>query len=94
MEPETKQEIEETVVDILKGADMQEMTEFKVRNLAFEKLGINLSAHEYKQIVPGVVESFLSKNSQPTFCPFSWWPKRRITIQEFRGKTLVSIREY
>ncbi|XP_068665275.1 RNA polymerase II transcriptional coactivator KELP-like [Aristolochia californica] len=126
MEPETQQKIEETVIDILKDADMQEMTEFKVRNLASDKLGIDLSAPQYKQVVRGVVESFISKKQEEVkaaeeaeeaedvdegevrkhgavdkeydddgdliICRLS--NKRRITIQDFRGKTLVSIREY
>ncbi|KAG9448242.1 hypothetical protein H6P81_014370 [Aristolochia fimbriata] len=123
MEPETEQKIEETVLDILKDADMQEMTEFKVRSLASEKLGINLSAPEYKRLVRGIVESFISKKQEEAegaeeaeevdegedkrpgggdkeyddegdlvICRLS--NKRRVTIQDFRGKTLVSIREY
>ncbi|ESQ38443.1 hypothetical protein EUTSA_v10029021mg [Eutrema salsugineum] len=126
METETKEKIEKTVREILSESDMTEMTEFKVRNLASERLGINLSEKPLKAYVRLVVDSFLeeqkSKESeQPEkeeedeevedrskegpkgnkefdddgdliICRLS--DKRRVTIQEFRGKTLVSIREY
>ncbi|XP_077251314.1 transcriptional coactivator p15 (PC4) family protein (KELP) [Tasmannia lanceolata] len=123
MEPEIQHKIEETVIEILKEADMAEMTEFKVRNMAAEKLGIDLSSSEYKRFVRNVVESFLLSNKEEKdeeeeneneeeakkggssekekefdddgdliICRLS--NKRRVTIQDFRGKTLVSIREY
>lgn len=64
MEPETETEtqakIKETVVEILKSSDMDEMTESKLRNMASEKLGIDLSLPQYKTLVRGVVQSFIS----------------------------------
>lgn len=121
MEEESKAKIEETVREILKESDMTEMTEFKVRNLASERLGIDLSDKSHKAFVRGIVKSFLeeveSKQQQQQdkeeeeeeerakegnkefdddgdliICRLS--DKRRVTIQEFRGKSLVSIREY
>lgn len=157
MELEVKCKIEETVIDILKSADMEQMTEFKVRKMASEKLDVDLSAPEYKYFVRSVVESFLlskrekeneSEDAQAAeeaekegleetkkrgskkekenesedaqgaeeaeeegeeetkkggsrefdddgdliICRLS--NKRRVTIQEFKGKTLVSIREF
>nr|DAD36245.1 TPA_asm: hypothetical protein HUJ06_006885 [Nelumbo nucifera] len=135
MDPETQHKIEETVLEILRSSDMDAMTEFKVRNSAAEKLGIDLSGTEYKRFVRRVVESFLvskeeeeqvkgtapdeetkeaeeegeqeeeeeerkSRNSAKEYdddgdliiCKLS--NKRRVTIQDFRGKTLVSLREY
>ncbi|CAN7008934.1 unnamed protein product [Brassica rapa subsp. trilocularis] len=120
MEEESKAKIEETVREILKESDMTEMTEFKVRNLASERLGIDLSDKSHKAFVRGIVKSFLeeveSKQQQQDndeeeeeerakegnkefdddgdliICRLS--DKRRVTIQEFRGKSLVSIREY
>ncbi|OVA14710.1 Transcriptional coactivator p15 (PC4) [Macleaya cordata] len=142
MEAETQREIEETVIGILKNSDMNEMTEAKVRKIAGEKLGIDLSGKDEKKFVRRVVDSFLvSKENEQTqaaeeeeeeeakkganqdeeeeaeeeeeeeekknpgisakefddngdliICRLS--NKRRVTIQDFRGKTLVSIREY
>lgn len=62
MDAETRRRIEETVVEILKGADMAETTELKVRSMASEKLGVDLSVPELKRFVRGVVESFLLSN--------------------------------
>eukprot|EP00262_Sarcandra_glabra_P003158 TRINITY_DN13675_c0_g1_i1.p1 TRINITY_DN13675_c0_g1~~TRINITY_DN13675_c0_g1_i1.p1 ORF type:complete len:162 (+),score=32.40 TRINITY_DN13675_c0_g1_i1:145-630(+) len=120
MEPEIQRKIEETVIEILKNSDMEVTTEFKVRNMASEKLGLDLSNSEYKRFVRNVVESFLlskkeaeeeaeeneEDNKKPSraaekeidddgdliICRLS--SRRKVTIQDFRGKTLVSIREY
>ncbi|XP_031493671.1 RNA polymerase II transcriptional coactivator KELP [Nymphaea colorata] len=144
MDAETKRRVEKMVVGILEKADMTEMTEFKVRSLASERLGIDLSgSREVKKFVRGIVENFLEsraaqaegggtagdeeeveeqrgdrkrgraahdddeeeeeqedssgdedvdENGDPILCRLS--SKRRVTLQEFRGKTLVSIREY
>ncbi|EOA21700.1 hypothetical protein CARUB_v10002126mg [Capsella rubella] len=125
MENETKQKIERTVREILKESDMKEMTEFKVRKLASERLGIDLSEPSHKSYVRVVVNSFLDEERSKCpeekeeekeeedgggggkggrrsnefdddgdliICRLS--DKRRVTIQEFKGKTLVSIREY
>ncbi|XP_058100470.1 RNA polymerase II transcriptional coactivator KELP [Magnolia sinica] len=125
MDPETQSQIETTVIEILKNADMEEMTEFKVRSAAAEKLGLDLSTTEYKRFVRRVVESFLLAKKEKEeaneaqgeegeeeeeedtkrdggkeydddgdliICRLS--NKRRVTIQDFRGKTLVSIREF
>lgn len=51
--------IEKTVVGILESADMADMTEYKVRKLAGEKLNINLSETHYKKFVRNIVENFL-----------------------------------
>lgn len=132
IDPEIKQKIEEAVLEILNTVDMEETTEFKVRSMAAEKLGLDLSVPERKRFVRHVVESFLlSKKDQEQgeheqeeakeieeveeeaegeeeeegkkkrefdeagdliICRLS--NKRRVTVQEFKGKTLVSIREY
>ncbi|KAJ0250303.1 RNA polymerase II transcriptional coactivator KELP [Hirschfeldia incana] len=125
MDEESKVKIEKTVREILNESDMTEMTEFKVRNLASERLGIDLSDKSRKSFVRGIVKSFLeeveSKQQQDKegeeeeeverakdgggkgdkeldddgdliICRLS--DKRRVTIQEFKGKALVSIREY
>ncbi|XP_012490128.1 uncharacterized protein LOC105802804 [Gossypium raimondii] len=59
MEQETRQKIEETVKDILSKADMEEMTEFKVRVTASERLGIDLSDFSHRKFIRELVESFL-----------------------------------
>lgn len=64
MEPESRRKIEETVVDILRNTSLDEMTEFKVRAAASERLGIDLSDVERKSFVRGVVESFLISTAE------------------------------
>ncbi|XVF73015.1 hypothetical protein PTKIN_Ptkin12aG0167700 [Pterospermum kingtungense] len=64
MELETLQKIEETVKDILSKADMNEMTEFKVRVTASERLGIDLSDVGHKKLIREVVESFLLSTAE------------------------------
>ncbi|CAH9132200.1 unnamed protein product [Cuscuta epithymum] len=134
MDSETRTRISETVLEILNSADMDTMTEFKVRQSASEKLGINLSDLEGKKLVRSVVESYLAEQHEKgkkeegnhgkeedveeeeesdqkkvgsgedgsgkeydedgdlIICRLN--KKRRVTITEFRGKTLLSIREY
>ncbi|MFA1236662.1 DEK C-terminal domain-containing protein, partial [Klebsiella pneumoniae] len=53
MDAEMKRRVEETVVDILEKADLTEMMESKVRSLASEQLGIDLSGSR------GRVDKFL-----------------------------------
>ncbi|XP_031263390.1 uncharacterized protein LOC116121570 [Pistacia vera] len=124
MEAASREKIEETVKEILKHGDMEEMTEFKVRMTASERLGVDLSDADNKKFIRGVLESFLlstiedtcdaketdsnvqeetehqqiklekqcNENGDRVMCQLS--NKRRVVIQEFRGKALVSIREY
>ncbi|XVF12944.1 hypothetical protein REPUB_Repub08aG0163800 [Reevesia pubescens] len=116
MNAETREKIKKTVREILEEADMNEMTEYKIRQMASQKLELNLSDSKYKAYVRHVVNSFLEEqkskqqqqeeadddnnNNNQEFdddgdlivCRLS--EKRRVTIQDFRGKTLVSIREY
>ncbi|KAI3885331.1 hypothetical protein MKW98_002723 [Papaver atlanticum] len=160
MEAEICSKIKETVIEILKSADMDEMTEYKVRNISSEKLGgMNLSLPEPKQFVRDVLEAFLlstveeekpisvseaattaaataeeepplasplpeeiktkeitkenmvveekeevmetkpeigskdiDEDGDVIICRLS--EKRRVAVQDFRGKTLVSIRDY
>ncbi|GLJ18582.1 hypothetical protein SUGI_0330870 [Cryptomeria japonica] len=65
MELNTNLEIEKTVLGILENADMSDMTEYKLRRIAGEKLGQELSDTKSKKLVRSIVESFLrSKNSE------------------------------
>lgn len=52
------------MVDILRNTSLDEMTEFKVRAAASERLGIDLSDVERKSFVRGVVESFLISTAE------------------------------
>ncbi|KAI0515956.1 hypothetical protein KFK09_008627 [Dendrobium nobile] len=144
MDSATRRSIEEAVLDILRNANMEEMTEYKVRTFAADRLGIDLSSPDRKRFVRNVVESFLASHKEDDavaseaadapeeehqkvevaaaaaeedeaeeeeddhrkkrgpreydeegdliVCRLS--NKRRVTVQDFRGKTLVSIREY
>ncbi|PSS11294.1 RNA polymerase II transcriptional coactivator KELP like [Actinidia chinensis var. chinensis] len=127
MDSETRERIEETVLQILKSSNMDETTEYKVRQTAAEMLGLDLSPPERKRLVRQVVETYLSEQQSKDepepeeekeeeedeeeerkrkrggakeydddgdliICQLS--KSRRVTIQEFRGKTLVSMREY
>lgn len=64
MDSETLQKIEETVLEILDSADMEETTEFKVRSMAAERLGLDLSAPDRKLFVRKIVESFLQAKTK------------------------------
>ncbi|CAK9163084.1 unnamed protein product [Ilex paraguariensis] len=128
MEPEIQNKIEETVLEVLKNSNMDETTEYKVRKLASEKLGIDLSQPDHRRFVRQVVDSYLNaleskEEEQPPeeeeeqeqeedgkrkgvdqkeyeyddegdliICRLT--KNRRVTVTDFRGKTLVSIREY
>ncbi|OVA08212.1 Transcriptional coactivator p15 (PC4) [Macleaya cordata] len=141
MEAKTKSQIEETVMEILKKAEMEDMSEFKIQSLASEKLGLDLSGTECQQIVRRVIESFfLSMEEEPVAAPpqklrteenktkeisseeeeeaeeegnerkpsiaaknydescnlivCKLSNKRKVTVQDYRGKTLVSARKY
>ncbi|EOA20425.1 hypothetical protein CARUB_v10000733mg [Capsella rubella] len=59
MEMATVQKIEETVKGILREADMDQMTEFKLRIDASAKLGFDLSGTNHKKLVRDVMEAFL-----------------------------------
>lgn len=132
-----QQTIEAAVLEILRSANLEEMTEYKVRSLTADRLGIDLSLSDRKQFVRRIVESFLASQKKDAadttqkeelevpavkkgeeggeeeeeddlrqslgvkeyddegnliVCRLS--DKRRVTVQDFRGKTLVSIREY
>lgn len=64
MDPEIGKKIEETVLDVLRKANLQETTEFKVRLVASARLGMELSAKEYKSFVRRLVENFLLSTPQ------------------------------
>jgi hypothetical protein len=63
MDEATKKKVEETVLEILRGSDMESVTEYKVRSAAADRLGIDLSASDRKLFVRGVVEGYLSSLS-------------------------------
>ncbi|CAA7057208.1 unnamed protein product, partial [Microthlaspi erraticum] len=61
MEEEMKEKIKKTVLEILNESDMAEMTEFQVRKLGSERLGVDLSEKSHKAYVRSVVNSFLDE---------------------------------
>ncbi|CAL4974479.1 unnamed protein product [Urochloa decumbens] len=63
MDEATKKKVEETVLEILRGSDMDSVTEYKVRSAAADRLGIDLSAPDRKRFVRGVVEGYLTSLS-------------------------------
>ena len=61
MDAETREIIKKTVREILEEADMDKMTEYKIRQMASQKLELNLSDSKYKAYVRHVVNSFLEE---------------------------------
>jgi cobalamin biosynthesis protein CobT len=59
MDEATKKKVEATVLEILRGSDMESVTEYKVRKAAADRLGIDLSIPDRKLFVRGVVEGYL-----------------------------------
>ncbi|XP_066309518.1 RNA polymerase II transcriptional coactivator KELP-like [Miscanthus floridulus] len=138
MDEATKKKVEAAVLEILRGSDMESVTEYKVRKAAADRLGIDLSIPDRKLFVRGVVEEYLrslssqeeeeaeeggagreSKDKEQEeeeeeedeeeegkgggkreyddqgdliLCRLS--SKRRVTLSEFKGRSLVSIREF
>lgn len=64
MDVETRKKLKATVIQTLKKADLQEMTEFKLRAAASAELGIDLSTWANKKLVRDLVESFLLSSIQ------------------------------
>lgn len=65
MDSESRRKIEDTVLDILRKTNLEEMTEFKVREVTSERLGIDLSDTEHKSFVRSVIERFLLSAPEP-----------------------------
>lgn len=61
MDSEASNGIEETVLDILKTSNLEEVSEQKIRRMASEKLGLDLSEPTRKKFVRQVVEKFLAE---------------------------------
>ncbi|XWS61593.1 hypothetical protein CRYUN_Cryun07bG0139000 [Craigia yunnanensis] len=61
MDAETIEKLKKTVRDILEEANMNEMTEYKIRQMASQKLELNLSNYKHKAYVRHVVNSFLEE---------------------------------
>lgn len=56
--------IEEKVIEILKNSDMDKTTEAKVRRLASEQLGLDLSEPDYKLFVRRVINSYINEQDE------------------------------
>ena len=59
MDKKTQKEVEAVVLEILRGSDMESVTEFKVRSAAADRLGIDLSLPDRKLFVRRVVADYL-----------------------------------
>lgn len=148
MDEKTQDKVEAAVLEILRGSDMESLTEYKVRTTAADRLGIDLDLPLHKRFVRRLVEDYLKSlaeeedrkqkgssrkeakkkqqrqeeeeeqeddaekegeeeeeegekggegkefddNGDLIICRLS--KSRRVTLQEFKGMTLVSIREY
>lgn len=147
MDEKTQDKVEAAVLEILRGSDMESLTEYKVRTAAADRLGIDLDLPLHKLFVRRLVEDYLKSlaeeedqkqkggsgkkgkkkqqrqeeekeqeedeekegeeeeeeeggegkkefddNGDLILCRLS--KNRRVTLQEFKGMTLVSIREY
>ncbi|KAI4326806.1 hypothetical protein L6164_019337 [Bauhinia variegata] len=95
IDAEIRTRIEKTVRRILEESDLNETTESKIRKQASKELDLDLSAPHYKALMKQVVESFLEGKQEQQH------QQEESTKQydddgdlEFRGKTLVSLREY
>ncbi|KAK7399092.1 hypothetical protein VNO78_10267 [Psophocarpus tetragonolobus] len=106
---ETKERIEETVRRILREqeSNLDVVSESQIRKLASQQLGLDLSQRHFKALVKQLVQHFIQEKLQEQqlshvkdyddegnliICKLS--DKRKVTVQNFQGKTLVSIREY
>lgn len=69
MDAETKQKVTDTVMSILDEADMNVMTEFKVRKQASDILSIDLSQPEPKQFVRRLIQSYLDARAAADSVP-------------------------
>lgn len=59
-----KMMIEDKVIEILKSSDMNNTTEAKVRKLASDQLGLDLSQPNYKKIVRQIVNSYITEQQE------------------------------
>ena len=59
MDKKTQKEVEAVVLEILRGSDMESVTEFKVRSAAADRLGIDLSLPDHKLLVRRIVADYL-----------------------------------
>uniref|UniRef100_A0ACD5VKM9 Uncharacterized protein n=1 Tax=Avena sativa TaxID=4498 RepID=A0ACD5VKM9_AVESA len=152
MDEKMQKEVEAAVLEILRGSDLESLTEYKVRSAAADRLGIDLSLPDRKLFVRRMVQDYLESladedekkgqggsgeegekkercqkgeeeeqeekkkeedkeeeeeeeedkkggvgkelddNGDLILCRLS--ANRRVTLSEFKGMTLVSIREY
>ncbi|XVF06059.1 hypothetical protein REPUB_Repub06bG0015700 [Reevesia pubescens] len=61
MNAKTREKIKKMVRKILEEVDVNEMTEYKIRQMAPQKLELNLFDSKYKAYVGHVVKSFLEE---------------------------------
>ncbi|KAJ0523581.1 hypothetical protein HanIR_Chr10g0495421 [Helianthus annuus] len=61
MDSALAKEIEEAVLQVLKNSDMDSTTEYQVRKLASEPIGIDLSEPSWKKLVRTIVQTYLEE---------------------------------
>jgi TPP-dependent 2-oxoacid decarboxylase len=61
---ETKARVKETVLKILHGSNMDEVTESKIRKQASTELDLNLNQPPFKALVKQIIEDFLVEKQQ------------------------------
>lgn len=59
MDEKTQDKVEAAVLEILRGSDMESLTEYKVRTAAADRLGIDLDLPLHKLFVRRLVEDYL-----------------------------------
>ncbi|XP_024525539.1 RNA polymerase II transcriptional coactivator KELP isoform X3 [Selaginella moellendorffii] len=87
-----KEAVRVAVKEILSEEDMDVVTEGMVRKKAAERAGVEVSAPWFKGFVKQLIQEFVSARQDEIICQLSG--KRNVSVQNFRGKALVSIREY
>jgi hypothetical protein len=59
MDEKTQKKVEAAVMEILRGSEMESLTEYKVRSAAADRLGMNLSLPDRKLFVRRLVQDYL-----------------------------------
>nr|GME21141.1 uncharacterized LOC107760831 [Ipomoea batatas] len=64
-----RRKIEDTVIDILRTADLETATELSIRADAAVRLGCDLSSLPHKRLIRDIIESFLLSSATPAAHP-------------------------
>ncbi|KAJ0805448.1 putative transcription factor ssDNA-binding-TF family [Helianthus annuus] len=130
MDSALAKEITEAVLQVLNNSDMDSTTEYQVRKLASEPIGIDLSEPSRKKLIRTILQTYLEEqhakaeaeeksteegepveeedseddkkkrkgdkeyDDEGDLIVYRLSNKRRVTLTELSGKSLVSIRQY